>query len=95
MYLLIIMLFVYLMYHILTPARVRFNKYQEWSFSDPDGEDRGVVVIDPAWREHPDYHAPDKIRRYADPEALPARTRLVWRLAGAGVILVMLWLSSQ
>lgn len=78
-----------LIYLMLTPDRVRFDKYTEWSFTNPDGSERGVVVIDPDLSSHPDYHPPDAIRRYPREQgaAWPGWVR---RLAWAGFVLVIM-----
>jgi len=64
MELLVILIFCRVMYLVCTPHRVRFTRYQEWSFTNADGSPRGVVVIDPEWQSSPDYREPDAVRRY-------------------------------
>lgn len=85
--------FAYLIRCIFDPTRVRFNKYTEHSFFNPDGSDRGVVVIDTEWRDHPDYHAPDAVRRYPREQAGNGAA-WVKRLAWASFFLVVIVVAS-
>jgi len=79
-----------LIYLICTPERVRFDRYIEWSFYNPDGSDRGVILIDPVYQGSPDYHPPDAARRYPKYQPVP-RGRWVSRLAwGVGVAMLLL-----
>lgn len=84
--------FGYFTYLICTPDRVRFTRYTEWSLSNDDGSDRGVVVIDPEMKDSPDYHAPDKVRHYPRErnEPMPGWVK---RLAWASVVLAIIVMS--
>lgn len=89
MLIIFLIFFCHIAYLICTPNRVRFNKYTEWSLFNPDDSDRGVVIIDPDWKDSPDYHAPDAIRRYPRETSAPL-PGWVKRVAWVSLFLVVI-----